>query len=203
MSPKTANGWQLRGEVNVQIRYEGSPPDLQIKTYLYKKSAKPIWKEDGFYQSFVQLRQELPLSQGLPLYHNYVCSVRYTSASALKMSSSDLYQSNSCGTLLLSTLNDHKYNQIKDNEWCNSPWSPQLEHTALKTAEDGTHEIECGFYRPFESYSTGFYTAIQFGQELRFLTGFNVFSSSVDGAPDAYDHGSELSVVLVEAAGAF
>ena len=60
--------------------------------------------------------------------------------------------------------------------------------------------MECGFYRPFESYSTGFYSAIKFGQQLRFLTGFNVFSSSVDGAPDAYDHGSELSVILVEEA---
>ena len=59
-------------------------------------------------------------------------------------------------------------------------------------------EVTCGYYRPFSSYSTGFYNAIEYGQTLNFLTGFNIFTSAVDGAPDDRDFGGVISITLTE-----
>ena len=50
------------------------------------------------------------------------------------------------------------------------------------------------------SYSTGYYSAINFGDPITFMAGFNVFSSSVDGAPDASDHGNLISITLIDTA---
>ena len=68
---------------------------MQIITYLSRNTTnQPRWIDQGFYQTYVQLLQSAPPSDpetGQPLYHNYVCTVRYTEASEAKMSSSDLY----------------------------------------------------------------------------------------------------------------
>lgn len=47
------------------------------------------------------------------------------------MSSSDMYQSNSCGNVTLSSIINNKYDQVTDNVNCNSPWSPQIEFTQI------------------------------------------------------------------------
>lgn len=48
------------------------------------------------------------------------------------------------------------------------------------------------------SYSTGYYSAIEFGEPITFMAGFNIFSSSVDGAPDVSDHGNLISITLID-----
>lgn len=88
---------------------------------------------------------------------------------------------------------------MHDSIYCNSPWSPQLDFTSITSASD-FKAVKCGWYRPFDSYSTNYYSAIRVGQTLNFYAGFNVFSSSADGAPDAYDSSSLISVTLIEAA---
>ena len=114
------------------------------------------------------------------------------------MSSSDLFQSNSCGPNLLSEIDNLKYDRVTASRDCNSPWSPVIEQTNLTVVQGQYQEVTCGFYRPFSSYSTGFYNAIEYGQTLNFLTGFNIFSSAVDGAPDARDYGDLISITLTE-----
>ena len=113
------------------------------------------------------------------------------------MSSSDLYQSNSCGNVTLSTISNLKYDMVTDNQNCNSPWSPQLDFTHILTTSR-YQEIQCGFYRPLSSYSTGYYSSIKIGQTINFMAGFNIFSSSVDGAPDFRDFGGIISIALIE-----
>ena len=108
------------------------------------------------------------------------------------MSSSDLYQSNSCGYLNLADIKNQKYDKITDG-LCNSPWSPQIEETWF-TNITGYQEVMCGYYRPLSSYSSDFYTAIKIGQTITFKAGFNIYSSNVDGNPDARDNGSLISV---------
>ena len=135
-SPATANGWYMTGEINIQTRFEGNPPDLQVITRIRRDTAQPRWLDYGFYQSYVQFEQsDLTYYDNQPeaanadqqQYHNYVCSVRYTESSEAQMSSSDLYQSNSCGPNLLSEIDNLKYDRVTDSRDCNSPWSPVIE----------------------------------------------------------------------------
>lgn len=58
--------------------------------------------------------------------------------------------------------------------------------------------VQCGYYRPLSSYSSGFYTALKSGETVKFKAGFNVFSSAVDGAPDARDYGDFIAIVLLD-----
>lgn len=86
---------------------------------------------------------------------------------------------------------------VTDNQNCNSPWSPQLDFTHILTTS-GYQEIQCGYYRPLSSYSTGFYSSIKIGQTINFMAGFNIFSSNVDGLADYRDYGGIMSIVLIE-----
>ena len=92
--------------------------------------------------------------------------------------------------------------QVEDNVFCNSPWSPQIEYTRLYSLIN-YQEVTCAYYRPFESYSTGYYEPIRYGEAIEFLTGFNVYSSANDGFPDASDYSEAITVILVEAAQAY
>lgn len=108
LSPQTALGWSLSGEVNLQIQYEGSPPDMQVVTKLTRQQPTP-WVNLGYYQTYVQFVQPSLSTANTTYYNNYVSTVRYTNTSEKQMSSSDMYQSNSCGNLTLSTIINNKY----------------------------------------------------------------------------------------------
>lgn len=83
LSPATALGWSLSGELNLQIQFEGSPPDMQIITRMTRTKPTP-WVPLGFYQTYLQfLQPEISAQQSIngtlsPYYNNYVCSIRYS-----------------------------------------------------------------------------------------------------------------------------
>lgn len=53
LSPSTRAGWKLTGELNIQVKFESSPPDLQVITRLSRTINQPRWVDNGFYQTYV------------------------------------------------------------------------------------------------------------------------------------------------------
>lgn len=90
-----AGRWNLTGAFVYEQDWAGADQKLKIVTNLTHPSTS--WVRQGFYQTYLQLREPEKSNSTSDHFSNFVCSMRYNNDGPI--TSSDMYQKNSCGTL--------------------------------------------------------------------------------------------------------
>ena len=101
--------------------------------------------DDSVYQSYIQVRNDaVSESMGEDYWENYTCAIKYTKDNE-QINTDNLWAAGSCGTPLLSLIENQPFTGIRTDKTCN-PYYPDYEES--KT-EQGS-EVTCSFFRLFE-----------------------------------------------------
>lgn len=97
-----ANGWNMTGSLTFVEDWEDADQRLEISLNL--DHPQVAWRDNGFYMTYLQLIEPGFSNETYTYYSNFVCSMRLNPSKPDNFTSSDLYQSNSCGDTELWTI---------------------------------------------------------------------------------------------------
>lgn len=98
------NGWNMTGSLIFVEDWEGADQRLEVSLNLDHRQVQ--WRNNGFYMTYIQFAEPEFSNDTFTYYTNFVCSMRLNPEKLDNFTSSDLYQSNSCGPQELWTIQE-------------------------------------------------------------------------------------------------
>ena len=153
------------------------------------------FQQNAFYQSYFQLLNPQTTSMtGVQDWENYICSLRYTTNSAIQVTDIDFFSDGTtCGTTKLSTITTGNYRAVKGEKECKSdPWRNDPQLSSFKGSS-----YTCAANR--DLFYVGATTLYLTGT-VTYRTGFNTFDGSTDLERNTWGNSGDLTFTLVEGA---